>query len=261
MGSNEGLHTVVLVRHGESEWNNDNRFCGWVDVGLSPLGYEEATTAAEAISASGIDISLVYTSLLKRANITMEKIMEVSSLSLSRDQVIKDWRLNERHYGALTGLNKADCVNKFGADQVQVWRRSFDVPPATMDDNHPYYKAIANQPAFAGILSPDQIPKTESLKDLINRTIPFWTTEVEPNILAGKTVLCVAHGTSLRGIVKHIEGISDEAICKINLPNGIPFVYHLDKDLKPVGEREYLADKETVKKAVAKVANIVPGQN
>ena len=190
----------------------------------------------------------------------MENIIKVANLNLSSEQIIKDWRLNERHYGALTGLNKADCVENFGAEQVQVWRRSFNVPPAPMDDNHPYYKVIANQPAFKGILNEDQIPKTESLADLINRTIPFWKDEVEPNIRAGKTVLCVAHGTSLRGIVKHIESISDEAICKIDLPNGIPFVYTLDEDLKPVGGRKYLADPETVKKAVAKVAKIVPGQ-
>lgn len=259
MGSESEPYTVVLLRHGESEWNNDNRFCGWVDVGLSPLGQEEATIAAEAIAASGIKINMVYTSLLKRANITMENIIQVANLNLTRDNVIRDWRLNERHYGALTGLNKADCVQKFGAEQVQTWRRSYNVPPAPMEDNHPYYKVIANQPTFAGSITAAQIPRTESLADLINRTIPFWKSEVEPNILAGRTVLVVAHGTSLRGIVKHIENISDEAICKIDLPNGIPFVYQLDKNLKPIGARKFLADPDTVRKAVAKVANIVPG--
>lgn len=250
---------MILLRHGESEWNKDNRFCGWVDVGLSPLGQQEAATAAQAIAASGIDISMVYTSMLKRANITMEHIFNVANLS--HGQVVKDWRLNERHYGALTGLNKADCVQKFGAEQVQVWRRSYDVAPAPIEDNHPFYKVIANQPCVASVLHADQVPRTESLADLVNRTIPFWENVVEPNIRAGKTILCVAHGTSLRGIVKHIERISDEAICKIDLPNGIPFVYELDEDLKPVGERKYLADPDTVKKAVAKVAKVVPGQN
>jgi len=259
MGSTEKPFTVVLLRHGESEWNNDNRFCGWVDVGLSPTGQQEATIAAQAIAASGIEIDMVYTSLLKRANITMENIIQGANINISSNQIIRDWRLNERHYGALTGLNKADCVQKYGAAQVQTWRRSFDVPPAPMEDNHPYYKVITNQPAFAGNIPRDQIPRTESLADLINRTIPFWESEVEPNILAGKTVLCVAHGTSLRGIVKHIENISDEAICKIDLPNGIPFVYKLDQNLRPLGERKYLADQDTVKKAVAKVAKIVPG--
>jgi len=259
MEEDKGLFTVVLLRHGESEWNSDNRFCGWVDVGLSSLGEKEATIAAEAINASGIPITMAFTSLLKRANITLDAILSKADLKLSKDRVVRDWRLNERHYGALTGLNKADCVQKFGADQVQIWRRSFDVPPAPMQDNHPFYKVIATQPAFANKISEEQIPRTESLKDLIERTIPFWQTEVEPKILEGETVLCVAHGTSLRGIVKHIENISDEAICKLDLPNGIPFVYHLDENLKPVGQRKYLADESTVKKAVAKVANIVPG--
>jgi len=258
MGLKEGLHTVVLLRHGESEWNNDNRFCGWVDVGLSQLGHEEAITAGQAIAASGLSIDMAYTSLLKRANLTLESIRKVASLNLSKEQVVQDWHLNERHYGALTGLNKADCVKNYGAEQVQIWRRSYDVPPAPMEDNHPYYKIILNQPAFVGKVKEEDFPRTESLKDLIDRTIPFWKEEVEPHIAAGRTVLCVAHGTSLRGIVKHIENISDETICKIDLPNGIPFVYKLDKDLKPVGEKKYLADPDTVKKAVAKVAKIVP---
>jgi len=259
MESSKTTNTVVLLRHGESEWNNDNRFCGWVDVGLSPLGQQEATIAAEAILASGINIDMVYTSLLKRANITMDQIIKVAAPNLTKEKVVRDWRLNERHYGALTGLNKADCVQKYGAEQVQIWRRSYNVPPAPMDDNHPYYQVIANQATQMGKIKAEQIPRTESLADLINRTIPFWKSEVEPNIVAGRTVLCVAHGTSLRGIVKHIENISDEAICKLDLPNGIPFVYELDENLEPVRERRYLADKDTVKKAVEKVSKIVPG--
>jgi len=259
MEAKKAPYTVVLLRHGESEWNSENRFCGWVDVGLSPLGQKEATVAGEAIAASGIQVDQVYTSLLKRANITMEQIIKVANLNISAGCVVRDWRLNERHYGALTGLNKADCVQKYGAEQVQTWRRSYDVPPAPMDDNHPYYQLIAKQATLSGKIPIDQIPRTESLADLINRTIPFWKSQVEPNILAGRTVLCVAHGTSLRGIVKHIENISDEAICKTDLPNGIPFVYELDEYLRPLGARRYLADQDTVKKAVAKVANIVPG--
>jgi len=256
MGSEDSnWHTVILLRHGESQWNSDNRFCGWVDVGLSELGQKEAVTAGEALLASGIRPTVAYTSLLARAHMTLDVI--VDKASLQHIPLMRHWSLNERHYGALTGLNKADCVEKWGADQVAIWRRSYSTPPAPMEDNHPYFQQIASQP-WISTLPPDSIPRTESLKDLVARTVPYWENEVEPRIREGNTVLCVAHGTSLRGVVKHIEKISDEAICKVNLPNGIPIVYRLDSDLRVIGERQFLADEETVKAAVDKVANIGP---
>jgi len=253
---NSAPHTVILLRHGESEWNASNRFCGWVDVDLSPLGRKEAEEAGRQLANSGVQVDLAYTSLLTRANNTLDIVL--SQMDKQELQVTRDWRLNERHYGALTGLNKADCVERWGQEQVQVWRRSFSVPPAPMEDNHPFYQRIVQQPVFVGHLTHDQVPRMESLEDLIARTIPFWTSQVEPQILSGKTVLVVAHGTSLRGIVKHIEGISDEAVCKLNLPTGIPIMYRLSPSLHPLGERQYLADEETVRKAVEKVAKIAP---
>jgi len=249
------VYTVILLRHGESQWNSDNRFCGWVDVGLSHLGETEAETAGEAILASGLRPTIAYTSLLRRATTTLDVVL--AKANLSSIPVINDWRLSERHYGALTGLNKADCVQKWGSDQVAIWRRSYSTPPPAMEDNHPLYQEITSQPWVVS-LPLGTCPKTESLQDLVKRTVPFWQQDVEPRIKNGETILCVAHGTSLRGVVKHIEKISDEAICKLDLPNGIPIVYRLDSDLSVVGERQFLADKETVRKAVAKVANIVP---
>jgi len=246
-------HTVILLRHGESQWNSDNRFCGWVDVGLSKLGEREAETAGEALLASGFRPTIAITSLLTRAQATLEVVQQKAGLT--NIPVIRDWRLNERHYGALTGLNKADCVQRWGSDQVAIWRRSYSTPPGPMDDNHPFYQEICQQKWVAS-LPPGAMPRTESLEDLVARTGPYWTKCVEPKILEGHTVLCVAHGTSLRGVVKQLEGISDQDICKLDLPNGIPIVYRLDSDLQVIGERQYLADEETVRVAVEKVSKI-----
>jgi len=254
MKTDEGSeHTVILLRHGESQWNSDNRFCGWVDIDLSTLGEHEAETAGQALVAAGLRPTIAFTSLLKRATRTLEVVQRVADLT--NIQVIRDWRLNERHYGALTGLNKADCVERWGHDQVAIWRRSYATPPEPMEDNHPLHQEICRQ-EWTASLPEGAMPRTESLKDLVARTEPFWKTCVEPKILAGQTVLCVAHGTSLRGVVKQLEGISDKDICKLDLPNGIPIVYRLDRDLRVIGERQYLADKETVKAAVQRVSNI-----
>jgi len=247
---------VILLRHGESEWNNDNRFCGWVDVGLSDIGLHEAENAAKAIHDSGIHVTKIYTSMLQRANLTVDKILE--KVEVSEHKIHKDWRLNERHYGALTGLNKGDCVQKFGLDQVQIWRRSYDIPPPPMESSHAFYKDIINHPAYQDVLIGQDIPVSESLKDLIDyRTVPFWKSVVEPQIVAGETILCVAHGTSLRGIVKHIEKLSEYEITKIDLPNGIPIVYRLDNNLNILRSREYLADDMKIDKALKKVSNIM----
>ena len=179
---------------------------------------------------------------------------------LGQDRVVRDWRLNERHYGALTGLNKAECVKQYGLDQVNIWRRSYDVPPPPMDSSHPYYHAIVHQPALRGVLTEEQVPRTESLKDLIEeRTLPCWRSRVEAELEAGETVLCVAHGTALRGIVKHLERLGEQEICRTDIPTGIPIVYRLGANLKMMS-KEYLADEETVKTAVEKVSQILPSK-
>jgi len=252
----ESCHTLILLRHGESEWNNDNRFCGWVDVDLSARGHKEAETAAKAIAESGHLITKIYTSMLRRAHQTVENVLKETKLC--ECDVVKDWRLNERHYGALTGLNKAECVKSYGAEQVRIWRRSYDIRPPAMKSTHPFYQVIVTQEENKGILVEDDIPESESLKDLIEkRTVPFWSSVVQPDILAGETILCVAHGTSLRGIVKHLEKLSEDEICNVDLPNGIPIVYRLDENLNLVCPREYLADEITVEKAIEKVSNVV----
>ena len=170
---------------------------------------------------------------------------------------MRDWRLNERHYGALTGRNKAECVEQFGLQQVNIWRRSYDVRPPAMDNSHPYYQSIVNTPALRGILTEEEVPRTESLKDLIEeRTVPCWRSRVEADLEAGETVLCVAHGTALRGIVKHLERLGEQEICRTDIPTGIPILYRLDDNLQMMS-KEYLADEDTVQKAVEKVSNIL----
>jgi len=242
-----------------------------VDVGLSKLGEQEAETAGEALLASGFRPTLAITSLLTRAQATLELVQRKAELT--GIPVLRDWRLNERHYGALTGLNKADCVQRWGSEQVAIWRRSYSTPPGPMDDNHPFYQEVSRpstpsliltdrpqicQQKWVASLPPGAMPRTESLKDLVGRIGPYWTKCVEPKILEGHTVLCVAHGTSLRGVVKQLEGISDADICTLDLPNGIPIVYRLNSTLEVIGERQYLADEETVRLAVEKVSKIGP---
>lgn len=244
-------HRLVIVRHGESSWNQENRFCGWFDADLSEKGTEEAKRGAKALKDAGYQFDVCYTSVLKRAIHTLWAILE------GTDQmwlpVIRTWRLNERHYGGLTGLNKAETAAKHGEEQVKIWRRSFDIPPPPMDKEHPYYQNISMERRYAG-LKPGELPTCESLKDTIARALPFWNEEIAPQIKAGKRVLIAAHGNSLRGIVKHLEGMSDAAIMELNLPTGIPIVYELDANLKPIKPMQFLGDEETVRKAMEAVA-------
>ncbi|XP_026740880.1 phosphoglycerate mutase 2-like [Trichoplusia ni] len=248
-----GKYKIVMIRHGESEWNQKNLFCGWYDANLSEKGLQEAEAAGKALKAEGYEFDVAHTSVLKRAQITLNTVL--AQLGKTDLPVEKTWRLNERHYGGLTGLNKAETAAKYGEAQVQIWRRSFDVPPPPMEKDHPYYDTIMNDPRYAGDPKPEEFPMFESLKLTIERTLPYWNNVIVPQIKAGKRILIAAHGNSLRGIVKHLDGLSEAAIMELNLPTGIPFVYELDEDLKPVDSMVFLGDEETVKKAMEAVAN------
>lgn len=242
-------YKLVLIRHGESTWNLENRFTGWTDVGLTPKGELEAHTGGKALREAGFTFDLAYTSVLKRAIKTLWIVME--EMGLEWIPVINAWQLNERHYGALQGLNKAEMAVKFGEDQVKIWRRSYDVPPPPLnpdDQRHPRH-----DPRYAGMSDKD-LPRCECLKDTVNRMLPYWHSTIEPVVKSGKKVLIVAHGNSLRALVKYLDKISDDAIVSLNIPTGIPLVYELDANLKPV-KSYYLADEETVKKAAEAVAN------
>ncbi|XP_022915033.2 phosphoglycerate mutase 1 [Onthophagus taurus] len=247
-------YKIVMVRHGESEWNEKNLFCGWFDAKLSAKGEQEALNAGKALKDAGYKFDVAYTSVLTRAQKTLSNILE--QIQQTDLKVIKSWRLNERHYGGLTGLNKAETAAKYGDAQVQIWRRSFDVPPPPMEKDHPYYDIILKNPEFVDGPSEDEFPKFESLKLTIERTLPFWNDVIVPEIKAGKSILIAAHGNSLRGIVKHLDKMTDDQIMALNLPTGIPFVYTLDEDLNPVpnGSLQFLGDEETVKKAMEAVA-------
>ncbi|CAB3380378.1 Hypothetical predicted protein [Cloeon dipterum] len=245
-------YKIVMVRHGESEWNQKNLFCGWFDADLSEKGRNEAAAAGKALKEAGYQFDLAHTSLLTRAHKTLAAILgEIGQADLPTE---KTWRLNERHYGGLTGLNKAETAAKYGEEQVQIWRRSFDTPPPPMEADHAYFDTIVNDPRYANGPSKDEFPKFESLKLTIARTLPYWNDVIIPQLKEGKRVLIAAHGNSLRGIVKHLDGMSDEAIMALNLPTGIPFVYELDENFKPVVSMQFLGDEETVRKAIEAVA-------
>ncbi len=240
-------YTLILLRHGQSEWNELNLFTGWVDARLSELGKAEATRGGELMASTGILPDILHTSLLSRA-------IQTANLALdSADRlwipVKRSWRLNERHYGALQGKDKAQTLAEFGPDQFMLWRRSFDVPPPDLADDSEFSQA--NDPRYAGI--DGDVPRTESLKLVIDRLLPYWEEEIVPDLRAGKTVLVTAHGNSLRGLVKHLDGISDADIAELNIPTGIPLVYRLDEDLKPLGPGEYL-DPEAAAAVAAAVA-------
>ncbi|XP_026887406.1 phosphoglycerate mutase 1b [Electrophorus electricus] len=244
-------YRLVLIRHGESCWNLENRFCGWFDADLSENGILEAKRGGKALKEEGYEFDVCYTSVLKRAIRTLWLVLEnVDQMWLP---VHRTWRLNERHYGALTGLNKAETAAKHGEEQVKIWRRSYDVPPPPMESDHSYYSTISQDRRYAD-LTEDQLPSCESLKDTIARALPFWNEEIVPQIKEGKRVLIAAHGNSLRGIVKHLEGMTEEAIMELNLPTGIPILYELDKNLKPLKPMQFLGDEETVRKAMEAVA-------
>ncbi|HEV2746608.1 MAG TPA: 2,3-diphosphoglycerate-dependent phosphoglycerate mutase [Allosphingosinicella sp.] len=226
---------LVLIRHGQSEWNLENRFTGWWDVDLTALGAEEARSAGELMAARGLDFDLCFTSLQTRAIKTLNIALEaMGRLWLPVD---KHWRLNERHYGGLTGLNKADMMARAGAEQVRIWRRSFDVPPPAMEPGSPY--DLAGDRRYAGI----EVPRTESLKDTIARVLPFWEERIAPALRAGERVLISAHGNSLRALVKHLSAIPDAEITGLEIPTGQPIVYELDETLAAV-DRYYLRDRE-----------------
>jgi len=243
---------IVMVRHGESEWNSLNKFCGWFDAALSDAGKAEAAAGGKALKDGGWTFDEVHTSMLQRANTTGETILEALELK-GKIPFNKTWRLNERHYGGLTGLNKAETAEKYGEDQVKIWRRSFDVPPLAMEEDHEYYQTIQKDARYADIAA-DEFPTCESLELTIKRTLPYWNETIVPQLQAGKKLMIAAHGNSLRGIVKHVDGLTPEQIMEIDLPTGIPFSYELSlPDLKPTGEFQFLGDEETVAKAIAKV--------
>ena len=243
------MYKLVLVRHGQSTWNLENRFTGWTDVDLTDLGKAEAAEAGTLLSEAGYDFDIAYTSVLKRAIKTLGIIQDV----MNRDwlPVVRAWQLNERHYGSLQGLNKAETAEKFGEDQVKVWRRSYDVPPPALelsDERHPKFDR-----RYAS-LTPEQLPATESLKITLDRVLPYWNTTLAPEIKAGKRLLVVAHGNSIRALVKYLDNISEAEITELNIPTGLPLVYELDKDLKPI-KNYYLGDPEEAAKKAAAVAN------
>jgi len=240
-----------MGRHGESEWNLKNLFCGWYDAALSAKGVSEAKAGGKAVMNAGMKFDQAYTSMLQRANNTLNFILEESGHGTV--PIEKTWRLNERHYGDLTGANKKEAVEKFGADQVQVWRRSYDVPPPDMKDENEYFKTIRDDPRYKGQLSDSDFPKAESLELTIKRTLPFWNDTIVPAMKAGKKVIVAAHGNSLRGIICHLDNMTKEAIMDLNLPTGIPFVYELDEDMKPVTSMKFLGDEATVAAAIAAV--------
>jgi 2,3-bisphosphoglycerate-dependent phosphoglycerate mutase len=242
------MYTLVLLRHGESTWNLENRFTGWHDVPLSETGRAEAVRAGELMRAEGLTFDVVHTSLLRRAIQTVNIALDV--MDQHWIPVRRHWRLNERHYGALQGLNKKETSERYGPDQVFAWRRSYDVPPPPLDpddERHPRF-----DPRYAD-LAPDLLPATECLKDVVARMLPYWHDAIVPDLRAGRRVLIGAHGNSLRALVKHLDGISDEDIAGLNIPTGIPLVYQLDEELRPVSSR-YLGDPEAARAAAEAVA-------
>lgn len=243
------MYKIVFMRHGESTWNLENRFTGWTDVDLTEKGCAEARQAGRLLQEAGFKFDLCYTSVLKRAIRTLWLTLE--SMDLMWLPVKHSWRLNERHYGALQGLDKAETAAKYGDQQVLVWRRSYDIPPNPLAEDDP--RASFNDPRYAG-LSREQIPVTECLKDTVARVMPVWNEEIAPQIRAGRQILVSAHGNSLRALIKMLDNISDTDIVGLNIPNGQPLVYELDADLKPI-KSYYLGDPEAIAAALAQVAN------
>ncbi|WP_374594029.1 2,3-diphosphoglycerate-dependent phosphoglycerate mutase [Aquabacterium sp.] len=242
------MYKLVLIRHGESTWNLENRFTGWTDVELTPTGISQAMSAGKLLKAEGYDFDIAYTSVLKRAIHTLNYCLE--EMDRIWLPVVKSWRLNERHYGGLQGLNKADMAKQYGDEQVLVWRRSYDTPPPALDANDP--RGQRQDRRYAD-LNPELVPLTECLKDTVARVLPYWNEEIAPTIKSGKRVVIAAHGNSIRALVKYLDNIGDADIVGVNIPNGIPLVYELDADLKPI-KHYYLGDAEAAAKAAAAVA-------
>jgi 2,3-bisphosphoglycerate-dependent phosphoglycerate mutase len=242
------MYKLVLIRHGESTWNLENRFTGWTDVDLTPLGLEQAVQAGRLLKAEGYDFDLCYTSVLKRSTRTLWHVLD--EMDRTWLPVVHSWRLNERHYGALQGLNKADMAKQYGEQQVLVWRRSYDVPPPALDAGDARWERGDRR---YDKLADAEFPRTECLKDTVARVLPFWNEAMAPALRSGKRVLVAAHGNSMRALVKYLDGVSDQDIVGLNIPNGIPLVYELDANLKPV-RHYYLGDAEAAARAAAAVA-------
>jgi 2,3-bisphosphoglycerate-dependent phosphoglycerate mutase len=242
------MHKLVLIRHGESTWNLDNRFTGWTDVDLTATGIEQAKSAGHLLKAEGFEFDVAYTSVLKRATRTLWHVLD--EMDRTWLPVVNSWRLNERHYGALQGLNKAEVAKQYGDDQVLVWRRSYDTPPPALEASDP---RCERADVRYSKLAPEQIPLTECLKDTVARVMPFWNEALAPAIQKGKRVVVAAHGNSIRALIKYLDNISDNDIVGLNIPNGIPLVYELDDKLKPI-RHYYLGDAEAAAKAAAAVA-------
>jgi 2,3-bisphosphoglycerate-dependent phosphoglycerate mutase len=243
------MHKVVLLRHGESVWNKENLFTGWTDVDLSEKGRQEALESGRVLKERGYGFDVAYTSLLKRAIRTLW--ITLDEMELMWIPVVRDWRLNERHYGALQGLNKSETAAKYGEQQVKIWRRSYDIPPPALEEKDPRYPG--HDPRYRG-LTKAQLPLTECLKDTVERFLPAWHDSVAPAVRAGQRVLITAHGNSLRALVKYLDDVPESEIVESNIPTGMPLVYELDDNLKPI-MRYYLGDPERVKKAMEAVAN------
>jgi 2,3-bisphosphoglycerate-dependent phosphoglycerate mutase len=242
------MYKLVLIRHGESTWNLENRFTGWADVDLTATGVQQAQTAGRLLSEAGFEFDIAYTSVLKRAIRTLW--LTLDEMDRTWLPVIKHWRLNERHYGALQGLNKAETAKQYGDEQVLIWRRSYDTPPPALEATDP--RSERGDKRYAK-LQIDQIPLTECLKDTVERVIPFWNESMAPAIKAGKRIVVAAHGNSIRALSKYLDNISDADIINLNIPNGIPLVYELDANLKPI-RHYYLGDAAAAAKAAAAVA-------
>ena len=243
------MYKLVLVRHGQSTWNLENRFTGWTDVGLTDLGRSEALEAGKLLKDGGYVFDVAYTSVLRRAIQTLWIVLQ--EMNLEWIPVEKAWQLNERHYGSLQGLNKSEMAEKFGEAQVKIWRRSYDVQPPVLeldDERHPRF-----DPRYAS-LTPEELPATESLKLTLERVLPYWNSTLAPVIKSGKRVIVAAHGNSIRALVKYLDNISDAEITELNIPTGLPLVYELDEDLKPI-KSYYLGDAEEAAKKAAAVAN------
>jgi 2,3-bisphosphoglycerate-dependent phosphoglycerate mutase len=244
------MYKIVLIRHGESTWNKENRFTGWTDVDLSEKGMQEAKKAGQVLKREGYVFDLAYTSVLKRAIKTLYTVQE--EMDLLWIPVIKTWRLNERHYGALQGLDKSETAAKHGDDQVKIWRRAYDIAPPKLEPTDS--RSPSNDPKYAD-LKPSEKPLTECLKDTVARVLPYWNSEIVPVIKKGKKIIIAAHGNSLRALVKYLSNIPDADIVNLNIPTAMPLVYELDENLKPMKDYYYLGDPEEVKKAMDAVAN------
>ena len=243
------MYKLVLLRHGESEWNKSNLFTGWTDVDLTEKGRAEAKSAGELLKQGGYTFDIAYTSVLKRAIRTLWIVLD--EMDLMWVPVIRDWRLNERHYGALQGLNKAETAAKYGDEQVKIWRRSYDTQPPALDINDTRFPG--HDPRYAN-LSTDELPKTECLKDTVARFLPAWIDVIAPKIKNGEKVIITAHGNSLRALIKYLDNVSEDDIIAMNVPTGVPLVYELDSNLKPI-THYYLGDQDAIQKAMDAVAN------